>query len=51
VDEPQAVRVQETAGGATQALQIDDASGRRLTLRFRIAAAPGALDGLAPGET
>jgi len=31
--------------------KIDDASGRRLTLRFRIAAAPGALDGLAPGET
>lgn len=50
VDEPQAVRVEETAEGATQALQIDDAAGRRLTLRFRVAAAPGALDGLAPGE-
>jgi hypothetical protein len=50
VDEPQAVRVEETAEGATRALQIDDARGQRLTLRFRIAVAPGALDGLAPGE-
>jgi hypothetical protein len=50
VDEPQAVRVEETADGGTQALQIDDATGRRLTLRFRVAVAPGALDGLAPGE-
>lgn len=50
VDEPQALRVEETAAGATQAVQIDDATGRRLTLRFRVAAAPGALDGLAPGE-
>jgi hypothetical protein len=50
VDEPQAVRVEETAEGATQALQIDDATGRRLTLRFRVAVAPGALDGVAPTE-
>jgi hypothetical protein len=50
VDDPQAVRVEETAEGATQVLQIDDATGRRLTLRFRVAAAPGALDGLAPAE-
>jgi hypothetical protein len=50
VDEPQAVRVEETAEGATQAVQIDDATGERLTLRFRIAVAPGALDGLAAGE-
>jgi hypothetical protein len=50
VDEPQAVRVEETSEGATQSLQIDDATGRRLTLRFRVAVAPGALDGLAPGE-
>src|SRR3989337_1356559 len=40
VDAPQAVRVEETAEGATQALQIDDATGRRLTLRFRVAVAP-----------
>jgi hypothetical protein len=50
VDAPQALRVEETAEGATQAVQIDDASGRRLTLRFRVAVAPGALDGLAPQE-
>jgi hypothetical protein len=50
VDEPQAVRVEETAEGATQAVQIDDATGRRVTLRFRVAVAPGALDGRAPGE-
>ena len=50
VDEPQAIRVEETAEGATRALQIDDANGPRVTLRFRVAVAPGALDGLAPGE-
>jgi hypothetical protein len=50
VDEPQAVRVEETAEGATEALQIDDVTGRRLTLRVRVALAPGALDGLAPAE-
>jgi hypothetical protein len=50
VDEPQAVRVEETPAGAAEALQIDDAAGRRLTLRFRIAVAPGALDGIAPAE-
>jgi hypothetical protein len=50
VDAPRALRVEETAEGATQALQIDDASGSRLTLRFRVAVAPGALDGLAPQE-
>jgi hypothetical protein len=50
VDEPQALHVEETAEGETQALQIDDANGRRLTLRFRVAVPPGALDGLAPGE-
>jgi hypothetical protein len=50
IDEPQAVRVEETPEGATQTLQIDDATGRRLTLRFRIAVAPGALDGIAPAE-
>jgi hypothetical protein len=44
------VCVEETAEGAAQALQIDDASGRRVTLRFRVAVAPGALDGLAPSE-
>jgi hypothetical protein len=50
VEHPRALRVEETPEGAAQALHIDDASGRRLTLRFRVAVAPGALDGLAPAE-
>lgn len=50
VNEPQAVRVESTAEGAPSAVQIDDATGRRLTLRFRISVAPGALDGIAPSE-
>jgi hypothetical protein len=50
VDEPQAVRVEETAEGATQAVQIDDATGRRVTLRFRVAVAPGALVPRQSGE-
>jgi len=50
IDEPRALRIEETAEGATQAIQIDDATGARLTLRFRVAVAPGALDGIAPAE-
>jgi hypothetical protein len=50
VDQPRAVRVEETAEGATQALHIDDAAGGHVTLRFRVAVAPGALDGVAPAE-
>ncbi|HEX6266071.1 MAG TPA: DUF5335 family protein [Burkholderiales bacterium] len=50
VHEPRRLRVDETAEGAVQALQIEDGAGRHTTLRFRIAVAPGALDGLAPGE-
>jgi hypothetical protein len=50
VEEPRALRVEETAEGAPEALQIDDATGRRLTRRFRVAVPPGVLDGLAPGE-
>jgi hypothetical protein len=50
VDRPQTVRVEETVEGATQALHIDDVTGERLTLRFRVAIAPGALDGVAPAE-
>jgi hypothetical protein len=46
VDEPRSVRIEDSA----QTLQIDDAQGRRLTLRFRVAIAPGALDGIAPSE-
>jgi hypothetical protein len=47
--EPRAVQVEET-DGAPQAVEIDDASGRHLSLRFRVAAASGALDGVAPAE-
>jgi len=50
VEKPRALRVEETAQGAPQALEIDDEAGARLTLRFRVAMAPGALDGLAPAE-
>lgn len=50
VDEPRSVWVEETREGATQALQIDDTAGGRVTLRFRVAVAPGALDGIAPAE-
>jgi hypothetical protein len=50
VDEPRALRVEETGEGAPQTLEIDDAAGARVRLRFRVAVAPGALDGLAPGE-
>ncbi len=48
VDEPQAVRVEETPQGVTQALQIDDATGHRVTLRFRAAPPPSSLDGITP---
>jgi hypothetical protein len=48
VNEPRAVRVEETSEGVTQALQIDDATGRRVTLRFRVAQPPSSLDGITP---
>ena len=50
VSGPRTVRVERTTEGATSAFQIDDSTGRRLTLRFRVAVAPGALDGIAPAE-
>ena len=50
VDQPRALHVEETSHGAVQALEVEDAVGERVTLRFRVAVAPGALDGLAPGE-
>ena len=50
VHEPQAVRVAETAEGATQALDIDDVSGQRLTVRFNIAPPASVIDGIAPAE-
>jgi hypothetical protein len=50
VSEPQAVRVEETAEGVTQALQIDDATGERLTSTLRVAPPPSVIDGIAPAE-
>jgi hypothetical protein len=50
VDEPRSVRIEETAEGAIEALHIEDGARRRVSLRFRVAMAPGALDGLAPAE-
>jgi hypothetical protein len=46
VPEPQAVHVEETPEGATQALEIDDAAGGRLTLRFSIAPPPSVINGI-----
>jgi hypothetical protein len=50
VDEPRCVRIEETEEGAIQALHIEDATRKCVSLRFRVAVAPGALDGLAPAE-
>lgn len=50
IDKPRALRVEETSEGAPQTLEIDDAAGARVRLRFRVAVAPGALDGLSPVE-
>jgi hypothetical protein len=48
VHEPQALHAEETPEGATRTLEIDDATGGRLTLRFRIAPPPSPIDGIAP---
>ena len=50
VEAPKALRVDETDEGAARGLEIEDWSGERVRLRLRIAAPPGALDGLAPLE-
>lgn len=50
VDKPSAVRVEETAQGVAEAIHIEETRAAPLTLRFRVAVAPGALDGLAPSE-
>ena len=49
VDEPRAVYVEEHHG-ATQGVDIEDARGAHVRLHFRVAEAPGLLDGLAPTE-
>jgi hypothetical protein len=45
IEAPRSLRVDEAGG-----LEIEDWSGERVRLRFRIAAPPGLLDGLAPAE-
>ncbi len=45
VEAPKTLRVDETGN-----LEIEDWSGERVRLRFRVASPPGALDGLAPAE-
>jgi hypothetical protein len=50
VEAPKILRVDETDDGAARGLEIEDWSGERVRLRFRMAEPPGALDGLAPLE-
>jgi hypothetical protein len=50
VEAPKTLRVDETDAGAARGLEIEDWSGERVRLRFRVAEPPGALDGLAPLE-
>jgi hypothetical protein len=45
VEAPKTLRVDDAGG-----LEIEDWSGERVRLRFRVAEPPGALDGLAPAE-
>jgi hypothetical protein len=50
VDAPKVLRVDETERGAARGLEIEDWSGERVRLRFRVAEPPGVLDGIAPAE-
>jgi hypothetical protein len=50
IDAPKALRVEETEDGVVQGIELEDWSGERASLRFRVAARPEALDGIAPGE-
>ncbi|MGQ0751728.1 MAG: DUF5335 family protein [Betaproteobacteria bacterium] len=50
VVEPAALRIEETDEGAVCALRIDDESGERVKLSFRVTALPEALDGVWPGK-
>jgi hypothetical protein len=50
IEAPKTLRVDETEEGAARGLEIEDWSGERVRLRFRVTQPPGALDGLAPGE-
>jgi pimeloyl-ACP methyl ester carboxylesterase len=50
VEAPSRLRVDETPEGSTRMLEIEDGRGQRTRIRFRVAVAPGLLDGVAPGE-
>lgn len=47
---PRSVKLEYNPEGNEVGLRIDDARGQSTLVRFRVAAAPEALDGLAPGE-
>jgi hypothetical protein len=48
---PCALRIQQTAIGTVQALEIETQEGQVIRLAFRATALPEQLDGLAPGES
>jgi hypothetical protein len=50
IDEPTSVRVDETADGVAQALEVVDRDGECTRIRFRAAPLTEMLDGVAPGE-
>lgn len=50
VPEPRRLFVETTEKGEEEALRVDSADGTSLLLRFRAAATPEDLDGLAPSE-
>jgi hypothetical protein len=50
VNAPAALRVEETRRGAACGLEIEDDHGECTRLTFRVAASPGLLDGVTPGE-
>lgn len=50
VDAPRAVRVEETGDGAVRLLEIENGSGERTRIRFRVPPRQDLLDGVAPGE-
>jgi hypothetical protein len=50
IDAPASLRVDETADGVARGLEIVDDDGECTRIRFRAAALPETLDGIAPGE-
>lgn len=50
IDDPATLRVDETDQGAARSLEIEDEHGERTRIVLRVAAPPGMLDGVAPGE-